>query len=68
MQIPVKEVERGMIIDDGHHEAVIGEAWSDQGVGLGVVLKGLVVGSGTRYFRRFLNPDLMIDVKGRNML
>ena len=67
MQIPVQEVEKRMIIDDGKDQVIIDETWPDQGKGLGVVLKGQLIKDGSIYHRRFLNPNTLVECTGRNL-
>lgn len=66
MQIAVKDAERGMIINDGKQDVLVNEVW-DQGVGLGIVIKGMDMDTGATYHRRFLNPELIIEMNSRNM-
>jgi hypothetical protein len=67
MQIPVKEVEKRMIIDDGTDKAIIDEVWPDQGPGLGIVLNGQLIKDGSKYQRRFMNTETLVDCTGRNL-
>lgn len=66
MQIPISEVLPKMIFNDGKDDVLVNEVWN-QGRGLGVVIKGMIMDNGDKYFRRFMNSELMIDVKARNM-
>lgn len=66
MQTQVKDVEKGMIIDDGDGDpVVVSEVWN-QGRGLGVVIKGTHIDDGVAYFRRFLDEDRTVEVTGRS--
>lgn len=61
MQIPVHEVTKGMVIDDDKSQIKVAEVWPNQGDGLGVVIKGHGATDGALYFRRFLNPDTLVE-------
>lgn len=63
MQIEISEVERHMVIHDGTHDILITEVWPNQGRGLGVVIKGKIVDSDMPYFRRFLDPEVIVEVR-----
>lgn len=63
MQIPVHEVKQRDIINDGKHDDILVTTVYPAQPGLGVVIKGEHVDDGTPYFHRFLNADLLIEVK-----
>lgn len=61
MQIRVDEVEPKMTIDDGSDVVMVRETWPNQGAGLGVVIKGVVLKDGGIYFRRFLDASHLVE-------